>query len=88
MDVTKTNGVVYPFAEIGHGINDLDAFDDAEVAAGILTLNAIRFSSFVPVGPKGRWKIDDNPEQLKQLVKGNSLPMAYKEAISKSKENA
>jgi len=82
MDPTKTQGVVYPFASLGYGINSLDAFDDAEVNAGIEALNAIRYTSFVPVGPKGRWRIDDNPLLPELIRKGEALPMAFQDAYS------
>lgn len=87
-DFTKTQGVVYPFASVGLGINKLDkldSFDDAEVKAGIEALNAVRVTSFVPVGPERRWELYDNPEIVKILKKGIALPMAYQSAYSSDK---
>ena len=55
-------------------------FDDAEVNEGIEALNAIRFTSFVPVGPLGRW--DVNTERDYVIQNGIALPMAYQEACS------
>ena len=54
--------MVYPFASLGLGINELDSFDDAEVKAGIEALNIVEYSSFVPVGPEGRWELYDDSE--------------------------
>jgi pyruvoyl-dependent arginine decarboxylase len=84
MEPTKTQGIVYPFASLGHGINDLDAFDDAEVQAGIEALNAIKYTSFVPVGPQGRWKVDDNSELPKLIKRGDALPMPFEHVYSAS----
>jgi len=84
-DFTKTQGVVYPFASLGLGINELDSFDDAEVKAGIEALNAVRVTSFVPVGPERRWELYDDPEIVKILKKGIALPMAYQNAYSGDK---
>ncbi|MBI5390344.1 hypothetical protein HZB02_02555 [Candidatus Woesearchaeota archaeon] len=82
MDPTKTQGVVYPFASLGCGINALDAFDDAEVNAGIEALNAIRYTSFVPVGPHGRWNVDDDPKFLRLITRGDALPMPFQDVYS------
>lgn len=84
MNPTKMQGIVYPFASLGHGINNLDAFDDAEVKAGIEALNAIRYSSFIPVGPRGRWKIDSSPELPTLIKRGDALPMPFQDAYSSS----
>ena len=84
MEPTKTQGIVYPFASLGYGISKLDAFDDAEVRAGIEALNAIRYTSFVPVGPRGRWKIEDNPGLLKVIRRGDALPMPFEAVYSPS----
>lgn len=82
IDPGKVQGVIYPFASIGYGINELDAFDDAEVNAGIEALNAIKYTSFVPVGPKGRWKIDDNQKLPTLIKRGDALPMAFEDAYA------
>lgn len=85
IDVTENQGIVYPFASLGKGINSLDAFDDAEINAGIEALNAVKFTSFVPVGPKGRWSVDDNPRLARLVKKGDSLPMAFQYSCSDDK---
>jgi len=66
-------------------LNELDAFDDAEIKVGIVALNAIKFTSFVPVGPKGRWEVADTLELSNIITKGGALPMAYKLSSSKIK---
>jgi len=80
--VTEFQGVVYPFVSIGSGRNALVAFDSAEVNAGIVALNAVSFTSFVPCGPGGRWKVSRD-SRLRNLIKnGENLPMAHKFAYS------
>jgi pyruvoyl-dependent arginine decarboxylase len=71
-------GVVVPFASAGYGRDKLSAFDAAEVAAGITALNAVRVTSFVPVG----WRVDESDDLLKRVNKGEFLHMAYRYACS------
>ncbi len=85
-DLTKQDGEIYLFASSGRGINELDAFDAAEVNAGIFALNAVRFSSFVPIGPNGRWRLQS--ELSYSIDRGNSLPMAYADYSSNSEQVA
>ncbi|MBR9699184.1 hypothetical protein GOV09_01890 [Candidatus Woesearchaeota archaeon] len=83
LDPTQVQGTVYPFVSLGYGTNELDAFDDAEVNAGIEALNAVKFTSFVPVGPNGRWKINLDCDY--SIKNGVALPMAYQESVSKDR---
>ncbi|WP_011307101.1 pyruvoyl-dependent arginine decarboxylase [Methanosarcina barkeri] len=84
IDPTKIQGTVYPFVSLGHGENRLDAFDDAEVEVGIEAINVVRCTSFVPVGPDGRWRVN-NTEEVPKIKNGESLPMAFQNVYSKKK---
>ncbi|AKB51871.1 hypothetical protein MSBRW_2618 [Methanosarcina barkeri str. Wiesmoor] len=62
----------------------MDAFDDAEVEVGIEAINVVRCTSFVPVGPDGRWRVN-NTEEVPKIKNGESLPMAFQNVYSKKK---
>jgi len=84
IDPTIIQGTVYPFVSLGHGANRLDAFDDAEVEVGIEALNVVRCTSFVPVGPNGRWRVN-NTEEVPKIKNGEAFPMAFQDVYSKKK---
>ena len=85
MNLTEMQGAVYILASLGYGANKLDAFDDAEVNAGIEALNVVRCTSFVPVGPKGRWEINEDPRLPRPVRNGEALLTAFEAAYSTSR---
>jgi pyruvoyl-dependent arginine decarboxylase len=84
IDPTKIQGTVYPFVSLGYGENRLDAFDDAEVSVGMEAINAVRFTSFIPVGPNGRWKVN-NIKEAPEIKNGEAIPMAFQYVYSRNK---
>lgn len=84
IDPTKIQGTVYHFVSLGHGENILDAFDDAEVNVGMEAVNAFKFTSFVPVGPNGRWNVNSIKDAPK-IKNGEAIPMAFDYAYSINK---
>ncbi|MCD4739931.1 hypothetical protein K8R43_01915 [archaeon] len=66
---------------IGHGKTDLAAFDSAELNAGIIDVNALAITSFIPP----YWKLFSDKKRIERKTgKGRFLPMAFKYATSKT----
>ena len=77
--IHERKGVAVVTVGKGMGSNHLSAFDNAELSANILALNAVKFSSFIPPG----WVISTDKFLLSEHThSGKCLPMAYEFAHS------
>lgn len=82
LDWNKGKGEVFVTGGVGHGMTGLAAFDNAELDAGLIAVNAIEVTSFIPPG----WKISSDKKALMAKTQNaRFIPMVFKYATSKVK---
>ena len=82
-DWHKKKGTCFITSGTGYGSTELAAFDAAELDAGIIAVNAIKVTSFIPPG----WKVSTDEKKFKRFLdKGQFQMMVYSFSASKTKK--